>query len=79
MTKADHIEILGVQIPLRTLAYVTSTAPDVIHATINSYEDRYSYSSPDIKKAIKNYEAKERKALKCLFNTNPPFVFEIPQ
>ena len=56
MKSRTHISILGVQIPLLGLAYVTSTPPTCIIATIGSYEDRYSYSSPDIAEAIADFE-----------------------
>lgn len=77
MDSRTHVEILGVQIPLRTLASVTSTP--IVYATLGEYKTYYSVSSPDIAKAIKAFEASEYKAMKCLFNPNPPFTIPRPE
>ena len=63
-----HVEILGVQIPLRGLAFVTSTPPQSVWATISSYQNRYSVSSPGIAKAIAafNKAAEGKKTLKVI-------------
>lgn len=81
MNKATHVEILGVQIPLRTLESVTSTP--VVYATLGEWNNYYSWSSPDIKKAIKDFSAVVDRLppppdftpgeLKALFNLDPPF------
>jgi hypothetical protein len=71
MSREEFVEILGVQIPLDKLASVTSTP--VVYATLGEWHSYYSYSSPDIHKAILAWEAAELKALKPLFSPGPPF------
>lgn len=51
-----HVSILGVDIPLATIAYATSTAP-VIYAELGEYNVYYSECDRDILKSLNAFEA----------------------
>lgn len=59
MKKPTHVNILGVDILLATIAYATSTVPAVIHATLGEWNNYYSESSASIAKAIREFEEAE--------------------
>ena len=56
MKKPTTVSILGVEIPLDTIQYTTSTPP-AIHAVIGEWNNYYSEMSEDIAKAIDEFEA----------------------
>ena len=74
MKKPTHINILGVDIPLATIAYATSTVPSLMIgdyadymnmselATLGEWNNYYNESSLDIAKAIKAWEEEDYRA-----------------
>lgn len=59
MKRPPHVNILGVDIPLATIAYATSTVPGPTHATLGEWNNYYNESSPDIAKVLKEWEEED--------------------
>jgi hypothetical protein len=74
MKKPTHVNILGVEIPLATLAQATWDAP--IYATIGEYNNYYSESSPDIAEAVREFEeARSRNSTELPVKTGKNYQF----
>ena len=56
MKKPTHVNILGVEIPLLTIAYATSTVPGPVYATLGEYHTYFSESDLEILKSISTFE-----------------------
>jgi hypothetical protein len=57
MKKPGHVNILGVEIPLATIAYATSGIP--VFATLGEYHTYFSESDLEILKSIGTFEELE--------------------
>ena len=60
MTKPTHVNILGVDIPLATIQYATSTSP-VIYATLGEWNNYYSEGTADILEAMNREDHEQLK------------------